>query len=79
MEVYNKIKSDIILIAMFYVTTMFLTLWLAGDLDRDSTDGERRSGVVLRIDAMTGCHYLESSKGSLTPRLDSQGQNVCDD
>jgi len=50
----------------------------------DSTDASKwgRSGMVLRIDNLTGCHYLET-KGflgistAITPRLDKSGTQIC--
>lgn len=45
---------------------------------RDSSDTEtERSGMTVRTDALTGCQYLESSKGFLTPRLDGDNMPVC--
>lgn len=45
----------------------------------DSTDISRtdRSGLKLHTDAMTGCQYLSTSGGGITPRLDSQGKQIC--
>ena len=43
----------------------------------DDTDGEKRSGVILRTDYGTGCQYLESVKGHLTPRLKPDGSVFC--
>lgn len=34
-------------------------------------------GLTIRTDAVTGCQYLESGAGFLTPRLDSDNQIVC--
>lgn len=74
MEVYKKFKNDLFIFCIVYL----LFTWLTGGMDYDSTDGERRSGMALRIDAMTGCHYLEGSKGGMTPRLDQKGQHICE-
>ena len=52
-------------------------LWATGGMDKDSTDGAKRSNMSLRIDAMTGCHYLEGRKGGMTPRLDINGKHIC--
>lgn len=47
---------------------------------RDSTDtAAERSGMTLRTDALTGCQYLESRTGYLTPRLDSDKMIVCNE
>lgn len=45
----------------------------------DSTDYSRtdRSGLKLHTDAMTGCQYLSTSGGGITPRLDNRGHHVC--
>ena len=47
----------------------------------DSTDISRsqRSGLKLHTDAMTGCQYLSTSGGGITPRLDSQGRQICNE
>lgn len=47
--------------------------------DRDSTDTKAvRSGMKLYTDALTGCQYL-SAGGGLTPRIDSDGEPVCNE
>lgn len=45
----------------------------------DSTDYSTsdRSGLKLHTDAMTGCQYLSTSGGGITPRLDRNGHQVC--
>ncbi len=48
----------------------------------DATDAGRfkRSGMGLRIDQETGCHYLVTGSiiaGGITPRLDRNGQQIC--
>lgn len=45
----------------------------------DATDRsfQERSGLALRTDYGTGCQYLETSAGNLTPRLDAEGRHVC--
>lgn len=45
----------------------------------DSTDSPhgKRSNMRLRTDYGTGCQYLESSAGHLTPRLNAEGSHVC--
>ena len=52
--------------------------WWQGDFERDDTDGKSvRSGMELRTDFGTGCQYLESKGGGITPRLKSDGRQVC--
>ncbi len=36
------------------------------------------SGVIPRTDSLTGCQYLETSGGGITPRLDREGRHICD-
>lgn len=60
---------------------LFSLLYLAGlllgllPLWRDSTDPPwpYRSGLSIRTDAATGCEYLETSGGAITPRMDASG------
>ena len=45
---------------------------------KDSTDPiDGRSGLEIKVDAMTGCQYLTTPKGGLTPRLDANGKQIC--
>lgn len=46
---------------------------------RDSTDpADGRSGLVIKVDAATGCNYLSVWRGGLTPRLRADGTPWCD-
>lgn len=45
---------------------------------KDSTDPENGvSGMSLYTDALTDCQYLSTPFGSLTPRLDRSGKQIC--
>ena len=51
---------------------------------QDDTDPPAgRSGMGLRIDHRTGCHYLTSvgllGESAITPRLDRDGRQICED
>lgn len=35
-----------------------------------------RSGVLPSVDQLTGCEYLRTSAGGITPRLDGYGRHV---
>lgn len=35
------------------------------------------SGLHVMVDALTGCQYLATQKGGLTPRLDANGKQIC--
>lgn len=46
----------------------------------DGTDDKehgKRSGITLRTDHGTGCQYLETSDGGITPRLTPEGKHYC--
>ena len=49
---------------------------VVGRDDSDQPSG-KRSGMRPRRDALTGCEYLESWTGALTPRMGSDGRQVC--
>ena len=75
MELYNKIKSDL----LWFLTFVFVISIVSNFFNYkwDSTDGEERSGMTLHVDNMTGCQYLGRFFGSVTPRLDSNGNHIC--
>lgn len=35
------------------------------------------SGLRIHVDPGTGCQYLQSTRGGLTPRLDRDGRHIC--
>ena len=76
METYKQIKKD--LLKLCVAVLLLQLVWAKLSIGRDDTDGESRSGLRLRTDARTGCQYLESTSGGLTPRLDRGGQHICD-
>ena len=46
----------------------------------DSTDDHvtgARSQMRILVDHGTGCQYLKTASGGLTPRLDAQGKPMC--
>lgn len=49
-------------------------------LEKDSTDPiDGRSGLNIKVDALTGCQYLTTTDGGLTPRLDKSCAQLCGD
>lgn len=78
MEVYNAILADaaFLIIAFFLVSVVFNRFKIDYD-ETDSKKQRKRSGMKLRIDYGTGCHYLESSNGVLIPRVDENGKHIC--
>ena len=60
------------------VAVLLFVVLLAAHAPRDDSDGPNgRSGLAVRTDALTGCQYLEGSRGGVTPRLDRLGKRVC--
>ncbi|AJC68418.1 MULTISPECIES: hypothetical protein [Dickeya] len=55
--------------------------WLAfkAGLTGDDTDGVNRSGLSLYTDAATGCQYISAGGSGITPRMDKDGYQICDD
>jgi len=48
--------------------------------EKDSTDPiDGHSGLSIKVDAMTGCQYLTTTDGGLTPRMDKSGAQLCGD
>lgn len=39
----------------------------------DTDDGKERSGLIICIDSKTGCEYLTTKHGGLTPRMNQSG------
>ena len=75
METYKEIKKDLFHLALIVLVIQFAYYVLP--IGMDDTDGENRSGLVPRIDARTGCQYLEAQGGGITPRLDAAGKHIC--
>lgn len=42
---------------------------------KDDTDPP---GMILRVDALTGCQYLVEPRGGITPRVDDAGRHICE-
>lgn len=60
------------------IAVCLLLLWAVGKIwpaDYDVTD--ESSGMRLYTDAQTGCQYLATPGGSLTPRLSAMGGHIC--
>lgn len=75
MDVYNKVKKDL-LWGMIIIIIIQLA-WNFLPLGRDNSDGDKRSGFSVHVDALTGCEYLAGKSGGLIPRMDSNGHHIC--
>lgn len=72
----QALKLLFIIIAANFI--MFFSGYFTGAYDRDDTDfPDSRSNMNSYIDAKTGCEYLSTQGGSLTPRLDKEGNQIC--
>ena len=70
-----------LLLVWTYCVTQALIAWGWSDGAYDDTDhpsGER-SNMALRTDHGTGCQYLETLWGGITPRLNSDGKQICEE
>lgn len=66
----------------WFTVAMIISLvirWLP--IFRDDSDEPgwfgNRSGIKPVTDNLTGCQYLITSEGGITPRLDADGKHVC--
>lgn len=58
----------------FVLVVWLITNYISGNYDRNSSDGKKRSGMILHTDALTGCQYLSKSFFSpLLPRKAADG------
>ena len=61
-----------------WVIIIFIVIVFVCDRPKDSTDSPTgRSNMGLHIDNLTGCHYLSTLFGGMTPRLDKHGNHMC--
>lgn len=63
---------------VFIIPVIALLSSVFGSYD-DTDDQERkiRSGVSIRVDYRTGCQYLVTMFGGITPRMEVDGRQVC--
>lgn len=55
----------------------FLTL-AGGCIRKDNTDSPtERSNMRPHVDHLTGCQYLSTYRGGITPRMDGRGKQLC--
>lgn len=79
-ETYQAIKKDLIRCAVIGLLLLLIFQKAANlmGVGLDSTDGEKRSGMSLHTDALTGCQYLSVPGAGLTPRLDRDAFPICE-
>lgn len=65
------------LVMVVIASIAVLLMWNYLFAPKDSTDPiDGRSGLAIKVDAMTQCQYLVTSSGGITPRLE-HGQQIC--
>ena len=81
LEVYQIFKEDLrgYVLKVLGIGIVFMLLYSVLPATTDVTDGGvfDRSGVSLRIDLGTGCHYLEGAGGGMIQRVDAEGNHIC--
>ncbi|MCE9565767.1 MAG: DUF6440 family protein [Planctomycetes bacterium] len=65
-------------LAAFLIVILLSTMF-HGTAGRDDSDEQhgKRSGLTVYTDYKTGCQYLGTILGGVTPRLDRDGKPVC--
>ena len=75
------IVNAVMALAIFYGIGLIIALAVSFFMsDYDATDDQMngvRSNMALYTDYGTGCQYLSSKQGGLTPRLDEDGKHIC--
>lgn len=65
----------------FMVISVISGLFVVTPFMRDDTDEPgwfgKRSGVTPVTDNLTGCQYIRTANGGITPRLDASGRQIC--
>ena len=76
---FDRIISKIV--SFFFTIAFILALvtgisYLSGT---DSTDTSffNRSNLQIKVDNLTGCHYLNSARGGVIPRVNKDGKHIC--
>lgn len=68
------VKGLAVYFTIFGVSVVVLLLIMDYVRPYDNTDnGKERSGLTIRTDNLTGCQYLSTPSGGLTPRMDQSG------
>lgn len=63
----------------FFVCVSAMFLVGLTPISRDDTDPGNwgaRSNIRPVTDSLTGCQYIETSKGGITPRVDGKGRHI---
>jgi hypothetical protein len=71
-------RTIVLVLAGIGIITVILQSPISRPAVYDSSDyPPGHSGVRIHVDALTGCHYLSTSRGGVTPRLNTAGNHIC--
>jgi len=64
---------------LFLLWALLILLFPTGCVFHDDTDGKagQHSGLALYTDSGTGCEYVATITGSITPRMNKDKTQVC--
>jgi hypothetical protein len=65
--------TDVLAVVLLII--LFSNHWLGRD-DTDDPNG-KASGMIVYSDHRTGCQYVGTVLGGITPRLDIDGKPIC--
>lgn len=79
-DAFQNLLYAFLILAAIVFTVMFGTRYMISMPERNDTDPpDGYSGISVLIDNKTGCQYLASARGGMTPRLDKKGKHMCGD
>lgn len=67
----------VVIVAATAVLNATLRYFRVGYDETDNRATGERSNLKVYTDHATGCQYIATSSGTLTPRLDAEGQPIC--
>jgi hypothetical protein len=62
---------------LFILAVAFVLFFPRPYDDTDDSIGGKRSGMSLYIDRGTGCHYVSTFIGGMSPRYNPSGKQIC--
>ena len=72
-SIRKGVRSAFLSVIAYFGLIVFVLSYVINPLD--STDsGFSRSGLKVHVDAQTGCEYLSTPSGAITPRLSGAGE-----
>lgn len=69
--------SEIGTLVLVWLLIVTAISWAISPGDDSESPTGKRSGLRPRTDHLTGCQYLETKDGGITPRVDRHGRQIC--